>query len=280
MTRSKTAPAQPSEAPPEETPPVDTSSQGGSAGQPPPSQTPPAFSRRPWTRTTKIGVVAVVVLALLEISALGARYLTTDRLWVIADNAQVDGDQVQIHAPTTGVVVDWSLGMGSPVRPHQNVGRIEIQGSGAQPKKPIRSPGSGTVAETMVTEGMYVTEGSLLAVAYDPTSIYVTARVPEEEVSGVRVGAPVDIVVDASPKVPVTGTVAVIGAASAGASELENNSGTDPLSREQPIYPGPDTDPQNPQRVDQYIPVKILFARTGAAQVAPGQNVTVHIHRR
>jgi biotin carboxyl carrier protein len=278
MAPSATAPA--SEVPLDETSPVDTSSAGGPAGQTPPGQTPPASSRRPWSRTTKIGVAVVVVLALLEISALGTRYLTTDRLWVIADNAQVDGDEVQINAPTTGVVVDWSLDMGSPIRPHQSVGRIEIQGSGAQPKKPIRSPGSGTVAQTMVTEGMYVTAGSLLAVAYDPTSIYVTARVPEEEVSGVRVGAPVDIVVDASPGVPVTGTVAVVGAASAGASELENNTGADPLSREQSIYPGPDTDPQNPQRVDQYIPVKILFTHTGAARVTPGQNVTVHIHRR
>ncbi len=220
-----------------------------------------------------------MVLALLEVATLGTRYLTTDRLWVIADNAQVDGDAVQINAPGTGVVMDWGLDMGTPIRPHEQVGRIEVQGSGAQPKKPIRSPGAGTVAQTMVTEGTYVTEGTLLAVAYEPTSIYVTARVPEEEISGVRLGASVDIVVDSAPDVPVTGTVAVIGAASAGASELENDSGTDPLSHEQPIYPGPDTDPQNPQRVDQYIPVKILFTHTGDARVTPGQNVTVHIHR-
>jgi hypothetical protein len=47
-----------------------------------------------------------------------------------------------------------------------------------------------------------------------------------------------------------------------------------------PIYPGTDADPQNPQKVDQYIPVRILFTGAGVARVAPGQSVTVHIHKR
>jgi hypothetical protein len=33
---------------------------------------------------------------------------------VSTDNAQVDGDQIMINGPATGLVTDWSIGEGSP----------------------------------------------------------------------------------------------------------------------------------------------------------------------
>ena len=70
-----------------------------------------------------------------------------------------------------------------------------------------------------------------------------------------------------------------IGATSSGVNQLSADPAADPLNLEYPIYPGSDTDPQNPQAVQQYIPVKILFTGPDLGRVVPGQNVTVHIRR-
>lgn len=240
-------------------------------------QTRPARGRL--TRRSRIGLTLILVLALSELLGLGTRYYLTDHRWLIVDNAQVDGDEIEINAPAAGVVTDWRIDLGSPVADHQLVGFVELQGAGARPKKPIRSSGRGTVAQTTVTEGEYVEPGTLLAVAYGDDGVYVTARVPEREIHEVRIGAPVDILLDAAPDEPVTGTVARVGAASAGVFELQNSPDGDPTNRDQPVYPGPDTDPLNPQPVEQYIPVTIRFVATGEVVVRPGMNVTVHIQR-
>ena len=93
---------------------------------------------------------------------------------------------------------------------------------------------------------------------------YVTARVEEEDISGVRLGQAVDVSVDAYPNAPVRGTVTQIQASAAGQFT---------------IYPSPDSDPTNPQKIDQYIPVKIAISDSGGARLLPGMNVTVHIRR-
>ena len=236
-------------------------------------------SRRRLTRRTRICTALILVLALLEGSALTVRYLLTDHRYVVADNAQVDGHAISINAPTDGRVVDWRVDTGSVVAPDQVVGRVEILGNATGPRMPVRSPGRGTVVANTVSEGMYVTAGSLLATAYDLGGMYVTARVREENIGGVRVGAPVDVLVAASPDSPLAGTVSVIGTTSAGANQLSARPDADRLSLDYPIYPGSDTDPQNPQAVQQYIPVKILFTGPDLGRVVPGQNVTVHIRR-
>lgn len=240
---------------------------------------PPSPPRRPLTRLTRVAVPFIVVLALLETIGLGTRYLLTDHRWVITDNAKIDGDQIEITAPVTGVLSQWRIDLGSSLSRNEVVGRVRIENTGAQVSKVIKSPSRGTVALISAAEGQYVTQGALLATAYGDQGIYVTARVPEQEIGDVRVGAPVDILVDAHPGVPVTGTVSVISPATAGVDELTADPNGDPLDLNSSPYPGSDTDPQNPQRVDQYIPVKILLAHTGNVALMPGMNVTVHIHR-
>ena len=235
--------------------------------------------RRRLKRTTKIGLAFILILSLAEVGGLATRYYLTDRLWVIADNAQVDGEQIAINAPADGIIKDWRVDVGSPVAPNQLVGFVEVSGNGTKVRRPIRSGGRGTVAHTDATVGEYVTTGSQLAVAYGDDGLHVTARVPELEVGEVRAGAPVDILVDAAPDRPLAGTVASVGSAAAGVDELKDEPGGDPTDLDQPIYPGPDTDPQNPQKVEQYIPVRIELDAAGAFEVRPGMNVTVHIHR-
>jgi len=162
------------------------------------------------------------------------------------------------------------------VSANQVVGRVEILGNAARPRMPIKSSSRGTVVQNTVSNGMYVTAGSLLAPAYDLTGIYVTARVREESIDAVHLGAPVDVLVDANPGAPVTGTVGAIGATSAGVNQLDGCPAVDPLNLDYPVYPGSDTDPQNPQAVQQYIPVKILFTGAGNARITPGERDRAH----
>jgi hypothetical protein len=168
---------------------------------------------------------------------------------------------------------------GSSVVRYQVVGRIRVQGSGARPDEVIRAPGRGTVASKTVIDGEYVSAGTTLAIAYDNNTIYVTARVSETDIRYVRPGQPVDITIDAYPEVPVTGVVTVVQDSSAGAFLLDDSPGVSPSNAHTPVFPGPDTDPSNPQSVDQYFPVRIAFTYTGAARPVPGMNVSVLIHK-
>ncbi|MDT7673900.1 MAG: hypothetical protein QOD82_1802 [Pseudonocardiales bacterium] len=226
----------------------------------PPNAPPPAR----WKRSTKIGLVAIAVVTLLEAAAFSATYYFGTRRYVSTDNAQVDGDKVDINAPSTGILTNWTATEGTTVHTDQILGRIKGVGAGAQPQRTIKSPGNGTVAINNSVNGEVVTAGTELATAYNFNDIYVTARVAETDIGDVRPGQTVDISVDASPSAPVTGVVYEI-----------QNSAAGPFT----IFPSPDTDPSNPQKVDQYVPVKIKFTNTGGAPLAPGMNVTVHIHK-
>jgi multidrug resistance efflux pump len=223
---------------------------------------PPAKNRL--KRSTKLGLIIVAVLTLLEVLAFAGTYLLHTRHYVSTDNAQVDGDQIMINAPATGLVTDWLIGEGSTVRDNQAIGRIQAVGSGAQPKRAVRSPGTGTIAVSAVVEGQYVTEGTTLAAAYDPNAMYITARVAETDIGDVHLGQQVDISVDAFPDAQVSGVVTKVRGAAAGEST---------------IFPSLDADPTNPLKVDQYIPVQIAISNSGGTRLLPGMSVVVDIRR-
>jgi multidrug resistance efflux pump len=214
---------------------------------------------------SKVIFFTVSVLTVAETAGFAGTYLLYSRHYVYTDNATVDGDRIDINAPTTGAVVDWSLNQGSTVRPNQVVGRIRRVGGGGQPERTIRSPGRGTVAVTSVVDGVYVTEGTELATAYDFSKIYVTARIDADDLGEVHPGALADVAVDAFPHTPVRGIVETVQGSTAGNFT---------------IYPPVGTaNPSQPQRVDQYVPVRIAFLETGGKRLVPGMNVSVHIRR-
>src|SRR5581483_2097385 len=226
----------------------------------PPDDAAPAAQRRRWSRKALL-IAATVVGALLL--AVGGAYLLYTSRYVSTDNAQVDGHQIQINAPTTGTLIGWQATEGTHLRDHQPVGRIEIQGSGAQPQQIIRAPGNGTVAQNNTYEGQWVSAGQNLATTYDRGGTYITARVDETDIDEVHPGALADIDVDAYPDTQVTGIV----------EEIQNSAAT-VFS----LFPESNSS-GNFQKVTQVIPVKIVFTNTGGVPLAPGMNVTVHIHK-
>jgi multidrug efflux pump subunit AcrA (membrane-fusion protein) len=217
-----------------------------------------------FTGSRRVAVVVIAVLALLAIAGFAGAYFLHSRNYVSTDNAQVDGDKIDINSPATGTLSRWSITKGSPITTNQVVGRVKILGSFAEPQMPVKSPGTGTVAINNVVQGQYVTAGTELATGYDFTKIYVTARVDETDIPDVHPGRLVDIDVDAYPDTPVTGTVEEIQGAAAGLLSLfpESNS------------------TGNFQKVTQVIPVRIAFLDTRGLELIPGMNVTVHIHKK
>lgn len=235
-------------------PPDDGHGSNGSA--------PPA-AKRPMKRSTRVALALIAVIAVLGTGAFVASYVLDARNFVTTDNAQVDGDQIVINAPATGTLTDWNATLGTSVARNQTLGRIEMAAGFAQIRKLIKAPGEGTIAQNNAVEGSFVTSGTQLAVAYDPSSIYVTARVEETEIDDVRVGQLVDITVDAYDDTRITGRVVEVQGAAAGVFSLfpqSNSSG-------------------NFQKVTQVIPVKIALSSTGGLALSPGMNVTAKIHR-
>jgi multidrug resistance efflux pump len=234
---------------------------------PPPAPAPEAEQaapgKRKMKRSTRVALTIIVILAVLAALGFGGAYFLYSRNFVSTDNAQVDGDKVQINAPDTGTLVDWGGTQGSLVKRNEIMGRIKLGSSGAQPQRTIKSPGNGTIAVNNAVEGQWVTAGTQLATAYDFNKIYVTARVDETDVADVHPGAQVDIDVDAFSGTPVTGIVSEIQGAAANQFSLfpESNS------------------TGNFQKVTQVIAVRVAFTNTSGLALVPGMNVTVHIHK-
>jgi multidrug resistance efflux pump len=235
----------------------------GAVAAPPVLEPPPAEPGKKVKRSTRTAVIVLVILLVLAAAAGGVAYFLYTNQFVTTDNAQVDGDKVQINAPATGTLIDWQGVQGAEVHTGQILGRIEQQGGFAQPQMTIKSPGNGTIAVNNGVEGQWVTASTQLATAYDFNKIYVTARVDETDIRGVHLGAPVDISVDAFSGAPITGVVTEIQGAAA-----------DQFS----LFPEANTD-GNFQKVTQVIAVRVTFTNTAGKPVVPGMNVTVHIHK-
>ncbi|NUR87655.1 MAG: HlyD family efflux transporter periplasmic adaptor subunit [Nonomuraea sp.] len=206
-----------------------------------------------------IGAVALIAAAILTVNTLldSYRYISTD-------NAQIDGDQLLVNAPTTGTLMDWRLSQGSQMSRNQTVGRIEMQGGYNRTQMTIPAPASGTVAVNNGVNGTFVAAGSQLAIAYDLSAVFVTARVDETDISQVKVGHDVDITVDAFPDTPLKGAVAEIQRAAASVFS---------------VFPQSNTS-GNFQKVTQVVAVKVTIADRKDLKLYPGMSVNVRIHKQ
>jgi len=225
-----------------------------------PGQEPVKRAMKPSTRKALIVIGVVAVLMTL---GLVYNYVIEGRKYVSTDNAQIDGEQISVNAPSSGTLTEWTATQGTQLHRDRVVGRIRIQGGFVQPQQPIRAPEDGTVVIDDGVEGAFVTAGTPLAIAYDLSKVYVTARVDETDVDDVRLGQTVDIDVDAFPDAELTGTVREIQGGAAG---------------EFSPFPRSNT-AGNYQKVTQVIPVKIALDDTQGLALVPGMNVTVKIHK-
>jgi multidrug resistance efflux pump len=217
--------------------------------------------KRKMSKGTRISLLAII--AVLAGGGITAWYFIDAQNYVSTDNAQIDGDKISVNAPTSGTVIDWRAYQGAQLEQDHVVGRIRIQGAFVQPEMPVRAPANGTVAVNNAVEGTYVTAGTELAVAYDFSKIFVTARVDETDIDDVRPGQIVDIDVDAFPGRTFRGAVREVQGGAAGVFS---------------VFPESNTS-GNFQKVTQVIPVKIDIENPDGLGIVPGMNVTVKIHK-
>jgi multidrug resistance efflux pump len=228
-----------------------------------PEAAPPVKPKRRMKRSTRTALLVILVVAVIAAVVITVIYFINGSKYVSTDNAQIDGDKISVNAPTGGTLVGWTAKQGSTLVRNQTVGRIRIQGGFVQPQQAIKAPADATVVVDNGVEGAYVPAGTQLAVAYDFSKIFVTARVDETSIDDVHTGEPVDISVDAFPGVGLVGTVVEVQGGAAGefsAIPQSNTSG-------------------NFQKVTQVIPVKIAIADMKNLQLVPGMNVTASIHK-
>ncbi|MCW2716247.1 MAG: hypothetical protein QOG20_2140 [Pseudonocardiales bacterium] len=228
-------------------------------GEPP---SPPAGKRK-MKRSTRIALIVILIVALVVAGLFAVSYFVDSQNYVSTDNAQIDGDKISVNAPTSGTLIDWTATQGTQLQQDEVIGRIRIEGGFVQPEMPIRAPADATVVVDNGLEGSYVNAGTQLAVAYDFSKIYVTARVDETDINDVRPGQQVDISVDAFPGASLTGAVREIQGGAAGVFSL---------------FPQANTS-GNFQKVTQVIPVQIGINDTKNLALVPGMSVSVKIHK-
>ncbi|MFT4108950.1 HlyD family efflux transporter periplasmic adaptor subunit [Propionicimonas sp.] len=224
---------------------------------------PPEPPKKRLSRRTRIGLIVIGALALVAVVALVANWLLNASRFVTTDNAQVDGTQITITAPTSGTLTDWTAAMGTQVKAQEPVGRIAVQTGYLQPQTLVRAPADGVVAVNNGVNGAFVAAGTSLAIAYDPSGVFVTARVEETDIGAVKVGQKVDISVDAFPGTPLTGHVAEIKTGAAAVFSLFGQSNTT----------------GNFQKVTQVIAVKVSIDDRQGLALVPGMNVTAKIEK-
>ena len=75
----------------------------------------------------------------------------------------------------------------------------------------ITAQKSGVIDKTFVDEGEYVVPGQRLVLLHDTNTVWIDANIKETEISDVRIGARVDVTVDAYPDLDLKGTVERVG---------------------------------------------------------------------
>lgn len=127
----------------------------------------------------------------------------------------------------------------------------------------VRSPSEGVIDKIFVEPGEYVRAGQRLAIMHDPQRIFVDANIKETELSRLKVGQQVNIIVDAYPDTAFSGKVQRIGNSTTGTFALLPN-------------PNPSG---NFTKITQRVPVRMELAQRDV-RLHPGMMVEVEIDVR
>lgn len=124
----------------------------------------------------------------------------------------------------------------------------------------ITAPRDGVISRTFVDAGELLRLGQRVVLLHDPSTIWVEANIRETEIGRVKIGQPVQIVVDAYPERPIEGRVERIGQATTG---------------EFALLPTPNPS-GNFTKVTQRLPVRIAVEQVDGL-LRPGMLVEVDV---
>lgn len=217
-------------------------------------------------------VPLLIVVAFAAIAGGVAYLIYNNYMYYGTDDAQVNGQIVNVSAPTSGILTNLSVKQGDSVTSGQTLGSITpatTAGSNGSQGSPsaigITSPMNGKVLQVSAVQGQGVAPGLSLITLTDLSSVNVIAYVDESAISNISVGQSVDIHIDAYGDTTFSGHVQQI--VQAAASQFS-------------LLPTQDNASGNFTKVGQRIPVIITLEGNGGKDIVPGMSaeVTIHIH--
>ena len=217
-------------------------------------------------------VPLLIVVAFAAIAGGVAYLIYNNYMYYGTDDAQVNGQIVNVSAPTSGILTNLSVKQGDSVTSGQTLGSITpatTAGSNGSQGSPsaigINSPMNGKVLQVSAVQGQGVAPGLSLITLTDLSSVNVIAYVDESAISNISVGQSVDIHIDAYGDTTFSGHVQQI--VQAAASQFS-------------LLPTQDNASGNFTKVGQRIPVIITLEGNGGKDIVPGMSaeVTIHIH--
>jgi multidrug resistance efflux pump len=217
-------------------------------------------------------LILVPLLIIIAFAAVGggvAYWLYNNYMYYSTDDAQINGQILNVSAPTAGTLTSLNVKEGDTVTAGETLGTITpAAGAGAQASPAsvnISSPMNGTVLQVPGVQGQSVAPGLSLVSLTNLSTLNVVAYVDENAINNISSGQSVDIHVDAYSDTSFTGHVQRIIQAAAGEFSL---------------LPTQDNASGNFTKVGQRIPVVITLDGTGGKDLVPGMSaeVTIHLH--
>jgi multidrug resistance efflux pump len=217
-------------------------------------------------------VPLLIVVAFAAIAGGVAYLIYNNYMYYGTDDAQVNGQIVNVSAPTSGILTNLSVKQGDSVTSGQTLGSVTpavTTGSNGSQGSPsainITSPMNARVLQVSAVQGQGVAPGLTLITLTDLSSVNVIAYVDENAVSNISTGQSADIHIDAYGGTSFTGHVQQI--VQAAASEFS-------------LLPTQDNASGNFTKVGQRIPVIITLDNNGGKDIVPGMSaeVTIHLH--
>ena len=217
-------------------------------------------------------LILIPLLIIIAVFAIGggiAYAIYNNYMYYGTDDAQVNGNIVNVSAPAAGVLSSLSVKLGDAVTAGEAIGAITpataSTGTGAPATINVTSPINGSVVEIAAVSGQGVAAGLPIIEVTDLSQINVIAYVDEGAINNIATGQSVDITVDSYSGTTLSGHVQQI--VQAAASEFS-------------LLPTQDNASGNFTKVGQRIPVIITLDGTGGKDLVPGMSaeVTIHLH--
>ncbi len=213
-------------------------------------------------------VPVLIVLAVLAIIGGIGYYIYNGYMYYATDDAQVNGQIVNVSAPGNGQLATLSVKQGDKVTSGQTIGTISVAGTGANAQATtvnVTSPINGTIVQVPAIQGQSVAAGLTVVQVTDLSNLNVIAYVDENTINNVSNGQQVDVKVDAFNGTTYSGHVQQIVQATAGSFSL---------------LPTQDNASGNFTKVGQRVPVIVNLNGNGGNDLVPGMSaqVTIHLH--
>ncbi len=189
----------------------------------------PAAGRSHLKRNLWLGLGVLGILLLVTGSYLGYRYLDSTINYVSTDNARITSQTVPVGSMNAGQVARLTVDVGAQVHKGDLLAQIEVPSTArvlqngapdleyrgaADQYTGVVSPMNGIVVAVPAAVGQSVSQGQPIVTLLDPSQVWVSANIDENEIARVHVGQSVQTYVAAADKT-VAGRVLAITPATA-----------------------------------------------------------------